>query len=83
MLAQGEVTVERDGATIAVRRDGDYVGELALVTGRPRTATVTAATDLRALVIDRTSFERLLRDVPAMAVKVIQAVAERLPAEDT
>lgn len=83
VLAQGEVTVERDGATIAVRRDGDYVGELALVTGRPRTATVTAATDLRALVIDRTSFERLLRDVPAMAVKVIQAVAERLPAEDT
>ena len=54
VLVEGEVTVERDGATIAVRRDGDYVGELALVTGRPRTATVTAATDLRALVLDRT-----------------------------
>ena len=83
VLVQGEVTVEQDGATIAVRRDGDYVGELALVTGRPRTATVTAATDLQALVLDRMSFERLLRDVPTIAVKVLQAVAERLPPEDS
>jgi CRP/FNR family transcriptional regulator, cyclic AMP receptor protein len=83
VLVQGEVTVERDGATIAVRRDGDYVGELPLVTGRPRTATVTAATDLQALVLDRTSFDRLLRDVPTMAVKVVKAVGERLPPEDT
>ncbi len=83
VLVEGEVIVERDGATIAVRRDGDYVGELALVTGRPRTATVTAATDLRALVLDRTSFERLLRDVPTIAVKVVKVVAERLPPEDS
>ena len=66
-----------------MRRDGDYVGELALVTGRPRTATVTAATDLQALVLDRMSFERLLRDVPTIAVKVLQAVAERLPPGDS
>jgi CRP/FNR family cyclic AMP-dependent transcriptional regulator len=82
VLVEGEATVERDGATLAVRRDGDYVGELALVTGRPRTATVTAATDLRALVIDRTSFGRLLHEVPTIGVKVLEAVAERLPAEE-
>ena len=82
VLVEGEVTVERDGATIAVRRDGDFVGELALVTGRPRTATVTATTDLKVLVIDRRSFDRLLRDVPTIAVKVLRAVAERLPPED-
>jgi CRP-like cAMP-binding protein len=83
VLVEGEVTVERNGATIAVRRDGDFVGELSLVTGRPRNATVTAATDLRALVLDRRSFERLLRDVPTIAVKVVNAVGERLPPEDT
>lgn len=83
VLVEGEVTVERDGATIAVRRDGDHVGELALVTGRPRTATVTATTDLRVLVLDRTSFERLLQAVPSIAVKVVKAVAERLPPGDT
>jgi CRP/FNR family cyclic AMP-dependent transcriptional regulator len=82
VLVEGEVTVERDGATIAVRRGGDFLGELALVTGRSRTATVTAATDLQTLVLDRLSFDRLLRDVPTIAAKVLNAVAERLPPED-
>jgi CRP/FNR family cyclic AMP-dependent transcriptional regulator len=83
VLVEGEVTVERNGATIAVRRAGDFLGELALVTGRPRTATVTAATDLQVLVLDQISFDRLLRDVPTIAVKVIKTVGERLPPEDT
>jgi CRP/FNR family cyclic AMP-dependent transcriptional regulator len=82
VLVEGEVTVERDGATIAVRHGGDFLGELALVTGRPRTATVTAATDLQTLVLDRVNFDRLLRDVPTLAPKVLKAVAERLPQED-
>jgi CRP/FNR family cyclic AMP-dependent transcriptional regulator len=82
VLVEGEVTIERDGATIALRRGGDFLGELALVTGRPRTATVTAATDLQTLVLDGLSFDRLLRDVPTMAAKVLKAVAERLPSED-
>jgi CRP/FNR family cyclic AMP-dependent transcriptional regulator len=82
VLVEGEATVERDGATIAVRHGGDFFGELALVTGRPRTATVTATTDLQTLVLDRLSFDRLLRDVPTIAAKVLKAVAERLPPED-
>ena len=83
VLVDGEATVERDGATIAFRRSGDFLGELALVTGRPRTATVIATTDLHTLVIDRLSFDRILRDVPTLATKVLKAVAERLPPEDT
>ena len=83
VLVDGEATVERDGATIAVRHSGDFLGELALVTGRPRTATVIATTDLHTLVIDRLSFDRILRDVPTLATKVLKAVAERLPPEDT
>jgi CRP/FNR family transcriptional regulator, cyclic AMP receptor protein len=82
VLVDGEATVERDGATIAVRRSGDFLGELALVTGRPRTATVIATTDLHTLVIERLSFDRILRDVPTLAAKVLKAVAERLPPED-
>jgi CRP/FNR family transcriptional regulator, cyclic AMP receptor protein len=81
VLVEGEATVERDGAAIGVRRGGDFLGELALVTGRPRTATVTAATDLRTLVITGLDFDRLLRDVPTIAAKVLKAVAERLPPE--
>jgi CRP/FNR family cyclic AMP-dependent transcriptional regulator len=82
VLVEGEVRVERDGATIAVRSGGDFFGELALVTGRPRTATVTATTDLQTLVLDRRSFDRLLRDMPTIAAKVLKAVAERLPPEE-
>ncbi len=82
IIVDGEVSVDRDGTPIGTLRAGDFVGELALVTGRPRSATVTAATDLQALVVDRISFERLLRDVPTIAVKVMKAVAARLPPED-
>ena len=82
VLVDGEASVERDGATIAVLRGGDFLGELALVTGRPRTATVTATSDLQTLVLNRVDFERLLRDVPTIVPKVLKAVAERLPPED-
>jgi CRP/FNR family cyclic AMP-dependent transcriptional regulator len=82
VLVEGEVTVERDGATIAVRHGSDFFGELALVTGRPRTATVTATSDLQTLVLNGLDFDRLLRDVPTIAAKVLKAVAERLPPED-
>jgi CRP-like cAMP-binding protein len=44
VLVDGEVTVAHDGETIAVRGSGDFIGELALVTHRPRSATVTAVT---------------------------------------
>jgi CRP/FNR family cyclic AMP-dependent transcriptional regulator len=82
VVVDGEVVIERDGEQIAVKRSGDFVGELALVTGRPRTATVTAATELRILVLDGLAFDRLVRDVPTIAVKVMIAVAERLPPQD-
>jgi CRP-like cAMP-binding protein len=82
VLVDGDATIERNGRKIATRSAGDFLGELALVTGRPRTATVTAATDLRVLVIERQSFDHLLSDVPTIAVKVMRAVAERLPPGD-
>ena len=82
VLVDGEVTIERNGKKIATRRSGDFFGELALVTGRPRSASVIAATELQTLVLDGRSFDRLLRDVPTIAAKVLKAVAERLPAVD-
>jgi CRP-like cAMP-binding protein len=82
VLMDGEVEVTRGGKAIATRGPGDFLGELALVTHRPRVATVTATTDLRVLVVERGAFERLVRDVPSIALKVLQAVGERLPADD-
>jgi CRP-like cAMP-binding protein len=82
VLMEGEVEVARDGEVLATRGPGDFLGELALVTHRPRSATVTATTDLRVLVLERGAFERLVREVPSIALKVLKAVGERLPAED-
>jgi CRP-like cAMP-binding protein len=82
VLVEGDVAIVRNGEQIAVKSGGDFLGELALVTGRPRTATATATTDLRVLVLDGLSFDRLLRDVPTIGLKIMRAVAERLPPEN-
>ena len=81
VIAEGQVDVVQGGKRIATRSGGDFVGELALVTHRPRSATVTASTELRALVLTARDFERLLRDVPTIAVKVVRAIGERLGPE--
>lgn len=82
VLVDGEVQVERGGEVIGTRGAGTFLGELALVLHRPRTATVTATTDVRILALEGRQFERLLDDVPTIATKVLKAVAERLPPED-
>ncbi len=82
VVVEGELSVARDGKVLARRSDGDFVGELALVTHRPRTATVTATTDVRILVVDGRDFDRLVREVPTVALKVLKAVGERLPSDD-
>jgi CRP-like cAMP-binding protein len=59
-------------------RPGDVLGELALLHSAPRSATVTAETDMHLLVLNSREFSTLLQDVPAVARKVLATVAERL-----
>ena len=82
VILDGEAAIERDGERIAVGQAGDFFGEIALVTGRPRTATVTATSGLRVLVLDGLAFDRLLKDVPSISVKVLKALGERLPPDE-
>jgi CPA1 family monovalent cation:H+ antiporter len=79
VLAEGEAEVRRNGRRINRLGSGDFLGELALVTGRPRTATVTTTSDTRLLVITATSFRKLMRDAPSIQAKILDAVAARLP----
>jgi CRP-like cAMP-binding protein len=79
VLAEGEADVKKNGRTINRLSSGDFLGELALVTGRPRTATVTTTTDARLLVITASAFRKLMRDTPSIQAKILDAVAARLP----
>lgn len=79
VLVTGGAEVRRKGRKVNDLRAGDFLGEIALVTGRPRTATVTTTKPSRVLVITASSFRMLLRDVPSLQLKVLDALAERLP----
>jgi CRP/FNR family transcriptional regulator, cyclic AMP receptor protein len=78
ILLEGEVDVARDGKVIAVRGAGDYIGEIALLDNQPRTATVTAKTDVAAEVLNRAEFATLLADAPELSSKIVVTLAHRL-----
>lgn len=79
VLLEGEAEVTRKGRKLAIRRPREFFGEIALVSSLPRTATVKTRTPVRALVIRDVDFRALLQRTPSIAVKALQAVADRLP----
>jgi CRP/FNR family transcriptional regulator, cyclic AMP receptor protein len=79
VIVDGEVVVRRKGRKIAAAGAGDFIGEMSLVTGRPRNATVTTATPARVLVVTDTAFRRLLETSPSIPRKVLWALADRIP----
>ena len=81
VIADGEADVRRRGRKINTLGPGDFLGEIALVTGQPRTATVTTTKTSRLLVVTASGFRKLLRDMPSMQMKVLDALARRLPSE--
>jgi len=81
VLLEGDADVTKDGRRINTLSSGDFFGEIALVSDTPRTATVTATTPVRALVIVDRSFRRLLKDQPEIQSKVLAALAARVAPE--
>src|SRR5439155_6047752 len=78
VIVQGEARVVRRGRSVATLRPGDFFGEVSLLDGGPRTASVIAATPLRAIRIAKPGFDRLLRREPAVAVTMLATLARRL-----
>jgi CRP-like cAMP-binding protein len=76
LIETGTVEVEQDGATIRSIGPGGSVGEIALLRGVPRTATVRAATDVRAFALESASFIAAVtgdRDAAGFADRVVDA----------
>jgi CRP/FNR family transcriptional regulator, cyclic AMP receptor protein len=81
VLLEGEADVTKGGKRINTMKKGDFFGEIALVTKMPRTASVTATTDVEVLVITERDFGALLKRSPEVGREVAEALAERVAPE--
>ena len=81
VLIDGNVRVTVGDKKIADLSGGDWFGEIALLTKVPRTATITATSDVRALVLTDRSFRRVVETMPSIALKVLASVGDRLASD--
>src|SRR6266496_738576 len=80
LILEGKCRVTIGGKEKAILGPGDFFGEIALIDGGPRTATVTAITDVRLLGITEWVFRGLLKEHPSIAIHTLEAIAGRLRA---
>jgi CRP/FNR family transcriptional regulator, cyclic AMP receptor protein len=78
VIVDGETQVKRKGRSLGTRGAGDFIGEIALLEQVPRTATVTAKTDLRVFVLTSKDFRHLLEESPNVERKVLRTLAKRV-----
>ncbi|MFL5737986.1 MAG: cyclic nucleotide-binding domain-containing protein [Actinomycetota bacterium] len=78
VLVEGQADVVRDDRTVDRLLPGDFFGEISLLDGGPRTATIVADTPITVLAIRRDPFNRMLTQEPEIAVKILTALARRL-----
>jgi phosphoenolpyruvate synthase/pyruvate phosphate dikinase len=78
LIDSGQATVSRKGLELATLGPGDYFGEVALIDGGPRSATVTAETDLFCYGLTFWEFRPLVEGNGAIGWKLLQALAKRL-----
>jgi CRP-like cAMP-binding protein len=78
IVVEGAVVVRRNGRKVAAPTGPTFFGEAALLTGKPRNASVATTSPVRALVITDRAFRRLLTDVPSIQGKILASLAERL-----
>ncbi len=78
VIAEGTADVTIGGKKKAALETGDFFGEIALLDGGPRTATVTATSDVKLLGLTEWVFRGLMQEHPSIAVKTLQAMAGRL-----
>jgi CRP-like cAMP-binding protein len=78
VIVEGTATASVGGGTIAKLGPGDFFGEMSLLEHAPRSATVTADTDLELLVMDPRSFSSLVGTAPSVGMRMMRTLSERL-----
>jgi CRP-like cAMP-binding protein len=82
IVVEGETKVQIGGRTRRRLGPGAFFGEVAVLDGGPRTATVIAETPVRTLSIPSWSFRTLLRSQPSLSTKMLEEVCRRLRTTD-
>src|SRR5919108_6148204 len=78
VITEGEAKATMRGRGSATLGPGSFFGEMALLDQGPRSATVTAETDMHLLVLGSREFSSLVNEVPTVAVRMMRGLAERL-----
>ena len=78
LLLEGRAVVSRSGKTLTRLTAGDFFGEMAVIDGRPRTATVVADGPVDCLVLKQKDFKALLEGDPLLAWNLLGSLAARL-----
>jgi CRP-like cAMP-binding protein len=83
MVLSGTASVIKQKREVDRLKEGAYFGELAILHGGIRNATVTAATDMELMVLDAREFRSVLMTNPTIGLKMLSALAERLEDVDS
>jgi CRP-like cAMP-binding protein len=78
LILDGTANVSVGGRSRTSLKAGDFFGEISLLDGGPRTATVTAATDMKLLGLTQPTFKRFVEQDPKIAAKMLKVMAQRL-----
>lgn len=78
IVRSGTVAVQRNGDTIARLGAGEFVGEMSVLDGGPRSATVVCETDCRLLVLSVPDLRTLLADAPSLSHRLMVSLSTRL-----
>lgn len=78
IISSGTAKVEIDDVTVAHLGPGDFLGELAVISGTPRTATVTATSPMIVEILNRREFMALLDESATLGRKILVGAVKRL-----
>jgi CRP/FNR family transcriptional regulator, cyclic AMP receptor protein len=78
LILGGTAEVTRGGQAVRTLGEGDHFGEISMIDGKKRSATVTAVTSLQTLAVPHFAFEQLLKDEPGFAATLLVLLCARL-----
>jgi CRP-like cAMP-binding protein len=82
VILRGTAEVTKDGKKVRELVPGDFFGEMAFVSGEARTATITARSDMRVMILGPQQLEVILEQEPVLAKRMLETLAQRIRAND-